>query len=121
MAERIRFIEHAGKRVLLIDFSQATKQEIMPLLDEIQETISAEAPSSVLTLADFDQAEIDKEVSGRMKEVLVFDRPFVKRSAWVATESLPKVFYENIKSFSRREFPIFKTRDEALDWLVGGD
>jgi hypothetical protein len=53
-----------------------------------------------------------------MKEVLVRDRPFVKRSAWVGVESVPKVYYENIKTFSQRDFPPFKTRQEAMDWLV---
>jgi hypothetical protein len=33
-------------------------------------------------------------------------------------ESLPKVFYENIKSFSRRDLPVFNTREEALEFLV---
>jgi hypothetical protein len=42
----------------------------------------------------------------------------VKKSAWVGTESLPAVFYENFKSFSQRDFPKFKSREEALDWLV---
>jgi hypothetical protein len=53
-----------------------------------------------------------------VQEVLVLDRPYVKRSAWVGTESLPKVFYEHFKSFSQRELPAFKTREEAMDWLV---
>jgi len=53
-----------------------------------------------------------------MKEVLTLDRPYVKKSAWVGTESLPHVFYENIKSFSQRDFPTFNTREEAMDWLV---
>jgi hypothetical protein len=72
----------------------------------------------VLTLADFTGAEIDKTVATRVKEVLVLDRPFVKRSAWVGTESLPHVFYEHFKSFSQRELPVFQTREEAMDWLV---
>ncbi len=73
---------------------------------------------SVLTLADFTDAEVDKAVATRMKEVLTLDRPYVKRSAWVGVESMPHVFYENIKTFSRRDFPTFKTREEAMDWLV---
>jgi len=28
------------------------------------------------------------------------------------------VFYENFKTFSQREIPTFKTREEAMDWLV---
>ena len=36
----------------------------------------------------------------------------------VGAESLPEVFYEALKTFSRREFPRFKTREQALEWLV---
>jgi hypothetical protein len=57
-------------------------------------------------------------VATKIKEVLVRDRPYVKRSAWVGTEGLPHVFYEHFKSFSQRELPIFKTREEAMEWLV---
>ena len=118
MGDRLRFIEHKGQRILLIDFSEASKAEILSLLADIQATIAEEPPESVLTLADFRNAEVDKAVATRMKEVLVFDRPFVKRSAWVGTESLPHVFYESFKNFSKRDFPAFTTREEAMEWLV---
>ena len=51
----------------------------------------------------------------------MLDRPYVKRSAWVGTESLPHMFYEHFKSFSQRDLPTFKTREEAMDWLVSGE
>jgi hypothetical protein len=50
--------------------------------------------------------------------VLVLDRPYVKRSAWVGTESIPQVYIEHFKNFSQRDFHPFKTREEAMDWLV---
>jgi hypothetical protein len=53
-----------------------------------------------------------------MKETAVFDKPRVKKSAFVGIESLPREFYEHLKSFSGREFPVLETRDEALAWLV---
>jgi hypothetical protein len=31
---------------------------------------------------------------------------------------LPHVFYEHLKNFSQRDLPTFKTKEEALDWLV---
>jgi len=42
-----------------------------------------------------------------MKEVAIFDRPYVKRAAIVGAESLSNVFYEALKTLSRREFPRF--------------
>ena len=118
MDDRVRFIAHQGQQIMLIDFSHCTPQEMLAIVDEVQDQISDASPNSLLTLADFAGAQIDKKVATRIKEALVLDRPHVKRSAWVGTESLPKVFYENFKSFSQREFPIFKTREEAMDWLV---
>ena len=47
-----------------------------------------------------------------------YGRPYVRRAAWVHTESLPKVFYDAIKAFSQREFPTFETREQVLEFLV---
>ena len=48
----------------------------------------------------------------------MFDRPYVKRAAFVGALNLPRVFYEALKTFSQREFRKFKAREEAMDWLV---
>jgi len=118
MSDRISFITHRGKAIMVIDFSHAEAKEILLLLEEIQHTVARHEKGSLLTLADLTGAHVDRAVATRMKEVLVRDRPFVKRSAWVGVESVPKVYYENIKTFSQRDYPPFKTREEAMDWLV---
>ena len=116
--ERLRFIKHKGHAIFLIDFSHCPAKEMLLLLDQVRAHVARHAPGSVLTLADVSGATIDKAVATKIKEVLVLDRPYVKRSAWVGTESLPRVFYENFKSFSQRDIPTFKTREEAMEWLV---
>jgi len=117
--ERISFITHKGKPIMVVDLSHCEAREILLLLEEVQRTVARHERGSLLTLGDMTGAHIDRAVATRMKEVLTLDRPFVKRSAWVGTESVPHVYYENIRSFSQREFPAFKTREEAMDWLVG--
>jgi hypothetical protein len=119
--ERLRFIKHKGHAIYSIDFTHCTAKELLSLLDLIRADIGRHALGSLLTLADFTGAEIDKKVATRVKEVLVLDRPYVKRSAWLGTESLPHVFYEHFKSFSQRDLPVFKTREEAMDWLVSAE
>ena len=118
MEKRVRLIKHQGHPIRLIDLSHCTPAEIVPLADEVQRRVAEHPRSSLLTLADFTGIQIDAGAAMRIKEVLAMDRPYVKRSAWVGTESLPHVFYENFRSFSQREFPLFKTREEAMDWLV---
>jgi hypothetical protein len=116
--ERLHFIKHKGHAIFVIDLSHCTAKEMLLLADLIQADVARHAPGSMLTLADFTGAQFDKDVATRIKEVLARDRPFVKKSAWVGTETLPHVFYEHFKSFSQRELPTFQTRDEAMDWLV---
>jgi hypothetical protein len=116
--ERLRFVKHKGHAIFLIDLSHCQEKELLFLLDQVKNIVARHTHGSVLTLGDFTGAEIDKKVFTRLKEVLVLDRPYVKRSAWVGAESVPHVFYEHVKSFSQRELPAFKTREEAMDWLV---
>lgn len=116
--ERLRFIKHKGRAIFLIDFRNCSSKEMMVLLDQVKASVERHAPGSLLVLSDFAGAHFDKNVATRAKEVLVRDKPYVKKSAWVGTESLPRVYYENFKSFSQRELPTFKSREEAMDWLV---
>jgi hypothetical protein len=116
--QRLHFENYKGHAILVIDFSHSSNKEMLELLDQVKASVERHAPASLLILSDFTGTHIDKQVATRAKEVLVRDRPYVKRSAWIGTESLPHVFYENFKSFSQRELPIFNTREEAMEWLV---
>jgi hypothetical protein len=119
MDDRIRFIEHKGKRILLTDLSHANAHEMLLLVKEVRATVAQHPRGSLVTLGDFTGAIVDHEVAMKMKEVLTLDRPFVKKTAWVGTESIPHAFMENFHTFSQREIATFKTREEAMDWLVG--
>jgi hypothetical protein len=116
--ERLHFVKHKGHAIFVVDFNQCSAKQMLLLLDMIRISVAQHPPGSVLILADFAGAEIDKQVARRVQEVLVLDRPYVKRAAWIGTEGLPHIFYEHFKSFSQRELPIFKTREQAIDWLV---
>jgi stage II sporulation SpoAA-like protein len=118
MENRIRFISHADKQILLIDLSNLPAAEVKRISELVPKFVTAHPKGSVLLLADFTGAEFDRETFATMKRAAVFDRPHIKKSAWVGTENLPKIFYEHLKVFSQRELPTFNTREEALDWLV---
>jgi hypothetical protein len=116
--ERVRFINHKGKHILVVDLTDCAPDEVTKVVSEVQRVVTKQSPQSVLILTDFRGARFSRAAFTRIKEVAVFDRPFVKRAAFVGAESLPNAFYEGLKTFSRREFPRFKTREEAMDWLV---
>jgi hypothetical protein len=118
LEDRLRFIKHKGQVIFLLDFSHCNGKEMLLLLDQVRADVARHAPGSVLTLGDFSGAHVDKAVATKIQEVLVFDRPYVKKSAWVGTEDVPHIFFEHFKSFSQREIPTFPTREAAMDWLV---
>ena len=118
MEDRIRFITYKGHRILLIDLSNCSADEVTAGARLVPTYTSSEPPSSLLLLADFTGARFDKTTVTALKEATAYDQPHLKRSAWVGVESLPKVFYENIKNFSRRSLPTFNTREEALEYIV---
>jgi hypothetical protein len=120
MDDRIRSIAHHGKSILLVDLSNCSAEQVKKISALVPKFVTARPKGSVLLLADFTGAQFDREAITIMKEGAVFDRPHLKKSAWVGIDSLPKVFYDNIKTFSQRELPTFKTREEALDYLAEG-
>jgi hypothetical protein len=118
VAHRIQFITHQAKQILLVDLSNCSAGEVEKIARTVPEVVTTRQRGSVLILSDFTGASFDEEAVRAMKEAAVFDKPYVKKSAWVGAERFPQLFSESVRSFSRREFPAFKTREEALAWLV---
>src|ERR1700681_3589123 len=118
MHERIRSIDHHSKRILLVDLSNCSADEVEEIVRRVPDYITVQPPGSVLVLTDFSGAAFDRDALRAMKETAVFDKPFVKKSALIGTEDLPASFYDELKSYSRRDLLMFKTREEALDWLA---
>ena len=116
--ERIRFISYGGKQILLIDLAHCSATESEELLRTTPDYVTAQPLGSVLALVDFTGASFNEDVLRAMQQTTVFDKPYIKKSAWIGTESLPALFRETVSKFSRREFPIFKSKIEALEWLA---
>ena len=120
MNERIRFITHKGKQILLTDFSNCSADEVEKVARAIPEYVTVQPRGSVLLLTDFTKASFDVEAIRAIKESAVFNKPYIRKSAWIGAENLPRDFEQNLKEYSRRKFPAFKNREEALTWLIEG-
>ena len=63
MDDRIHFIEHKGKQILLLDFSHANAHQMQLLLEYVRITVAKHARESLLTLADLTGATVDHAVA----------------------------------------------------------
>jgi hypothetical protein len=116
--ERTRFITHGGKRILELDLTRCSASEVEKVVRALPDRVTAEPRASVRMLVDFTGASFDDEALRTMKETAIFNKGYVKKTAWIGTDSLPDSHREEVSKFSRREFPVFKDRTEALDWLA---
>ena len=91
MDERIRFVTHEGKQILLVDFTNCPAREVEQTARNVPNYVTVQPRGSVLVLADFTGASIDREAIRAMKESAVFDKPYIKKSAWVGAEKFPDV------------------------------
>ncbi|HEY4933202.1 MAG TPA: hypothetical protein VII23_16685 [Terriglobales bacterium] len=116
--ERILFLTFRNQQVLLADCSDCSPEELAAVIDDVPKHVTVNPLGSVLLLADFSRSKFTKETVEHLKIAAVFDRPHIRKSAWVLTQNLPKTLYESVLTFSGREIATFETREEALEYLV---
>jgi mannose/fructose-specific phosphotransferase system component IIA len=77
MTDRIRFITHRGKQILLVDLSNCSTAEVEKIIRTVPGVVTTRtrARASVLILSDFTGASVDEEAVRAMKENAVFDKP----------------------------------------------
>lgn len=118
MLERIRAITEQGKQILFIDLSNCHASEVAHVAETVPNHVMLFPRNSVLLLVDFAGASFDPEAVRAVKETAVFDKPYVKKAAWIGRGTTLDNISTEIRDFSRREFPIFDSFQEAVAWLV---
>ena len=117
--ERVNFTEYKGKKVLIEDFSNLTAtEEFLKTMQKAQEIIASKPEKSVLAVFDATGTRFNNEILTGMKNFTKANEPYIKTSAVVGIEGLLNVALTSISKFSGREFKSFKTREEALEWLI---
>jgi hypothetical protein len=116
--ERIRFIKHRGRQNLVVDLSHSSASTVEEIVRKVPEVVTKQPSHSVLILVDFTDAALDAGILVAQKEASVFDKFYIKKSAWIGAEGIPPEFMQTLTKYSLREFPSFNSREEALDLLV---
>lgn len=118
---RVQIEEHNGHRIVTINCRNCTPAELIDTIEEVREVVTAQPPRSVHTLTDYTGAQFDREALERMKLVAAIDRPHIIRAAFIGVDTLPDQYHKAIQNFSARQFALFKTREEAIEYLTEDD
>jgi hypothetical protein len=116
--ERIRFIEHQGTRILLLDFAGIRDpDEALREIQRCREVVARQPASSLLVMTLVRDGRYNAAVLQGMKDLAAHNAPYVRASAVVGMSGLHRIAYQAVIMFSKRNIKVFDQEAEALDWL----
>lgn len=116
---RVRFIEHAGARILLIDLSHLQNEaDILEQIERVRELVARQPPASVRTLSNVTGARYSPPVMDALKKLTVHNKPYVTAAAVVGMAGVHKVLFRAVLLFSRRVMESFNDLEPAKEWLA---
>jgi len=118
--EKARFVQHRGKEIFILDCSNCKPAEVHEIIDECARQVRCRPAKSVRTLTIAGGGKFDNETISKLKELTKGNEPHVYKAALVGITGLYKVVVTAISMFSKREFHMFDTTEEALDFLAEG-
>lgn len=117
----VRFIEHKGKQIVLLDFVGI--KEVDAALDAVAEAtqfIGALPPTKAnVTCTDVRDTTYDRRIIEAFKAMTKANAPFIRAAAVVSDSAVHRAAIGMIGLISRRKLEAFNTRDDALEWLTG--
>lgn len=119
LTERARFLEHRGRRILLIDYSAIDSTETaLRVIERSREMVSGEPLGSVLTLTHVRDARFDRQVVSALLAATKHNKPYVRAAAVVGMQPLHRVVLDTIQLFSQRKMEAFDDPEAAKEWLA---
>jgi hypothetical protein len=120
MSQRVKWIEHNGKKIVFLDYSgfqYQDKEEFMRVLDEAKRFIF-KAGKELLILVDVTNSYGDNEVIGKMKQDGKDEKHLVHKQAVVGITVFKELFLRTINLFTNIGIKPFNNIENAKEWLA---
>ncbi|MBN2341039.1 MAG: STAS/SEC14 domain-containing protein [Deltaproteobacteria bacterium] len=121
MNSSVEIVEYKGKKILFSDYSGLGGAEFTQVVQRHYEQHRAmfdNAGETFLFLTDVTNTFADRETMKLFKKSITQNRPFIRKSAVVGVTGIQQVLLKSINVFSSVDTRLFKTKEEALDWLA---
>jgi hypothetical protein len=122
MAMGARFIEHKGKMIYYVDYSNIkTNEEFLHVIRQtnaFREKARAEGKRDLLMLVDLTGSFVYGEVLEEIKKAGKITKEITAREAVVGITGGKRILLKIVQSISNMNLHVFDTIEEAKDWLV---
>src|SRR4030042_4912726 len=118
------FIDHNGKKVFYLNFSQMQKDTIPVFMEEAKKVLSSNPPASVLFLTNVHKMSFDKVVVKNFVDFFKFTKTYTQKTAVIGLDTIKKMLYEAVLVLSGRGSENIRVFDgpnaetKAKDWLT---
>ncbi|HPR32878.1 MAG TPA: hypothetical protein PLK12_12310 [Prolixibacteraceae bacterium] len=110
---------YKGFDITYLDYSNLkTQDEIFQLLDDGSDYIRSKPPKSVLSLINVENMFFNSAIRSHMTDCVKLNTPYIRKSAVFGLGGLITVLYNSFIAMTGRNMKSFKTREEALEYLV---
>ena len=116
----MKFMEVGHQQVLLMDFSHLREAALTEATDDAIAIVrSAGGPHSILALLDLTGTPVSRALLRSLRKLSENNGPFIKAMAFVGLGVVPRsALKAMMRSSKRTNHQVFRTRNEALDWLT---
>jgi hypothetical protein len=112
------FLQHDGKRILRLDYSRLSQEDVIALMQKAMPIIAGQPPRSVRLLSIV-HTHVTEAVGEALKRFAVHNAPFVLASAIVGATPFQKtVIVLSIRRQGRRNVETFEDEARAREWLA---
>ncbi|MFL5309780.1 MAG: hypothetical protein ACJ79H_04925 [Myxococcales bacterium] len=119
MTERVRFVDHQGRRILVTDLSELDPDGSPAVLDEARRLVATlPKERSLLSLLVVRKMRFDPKTIDAMKQIGRANEPWVIATAVVGLTALGRVLAKVVSTFSGRRYAAFETEEQAKEWLA---
>ena len=117
----VKFEDHGGERILVINFSNAKdSQDIIKTAEEAMRLVrTINQQRSVRGLLDLSGTSLNKVVRETMRKMSKNNGPYMKSVAFVGLGVLLSPLFKVLLFVGgKSNHRVFSTRNDAFDWLV---
>ena len=117
--ERVSFVKHKNKEILLVDISDIRNvNESIETLQNGTKLVKTQPPKSVLLLTNVSDTHYDPIGADAIKLYSKENTPFIKASAVVGVTGIKRLIFNTIVKMTGRDIKQFDEVEAAKDWLI---
>lgn len=110
-------IDYKGVKIVYTDISGTKSDEAIPTFEKVKEIVKTFPDKSVLSLVNAKDARFNKDLLGKIKEVVKANNPKSKATAVSGLSQLTKLMVNSIIAATGRKMKLFDDEERAKEWL----